>query len=1165
MTRLRSLLCAGSLPFAAVGACLAQITPASFEVRTIDSSPDVVGTYTSIAIDPDDFPHVTYYDETAQTLRHTWETTGGWVTEVVDPAPLVLGTHSSLAIRPSGELHVSYYSSGLPGLRYAHRTGSIGAAPWVIETVETNSDRPGAWSSLELDAAGVPNIAYQEVLSMDLKYAWKPGGQWLTEIADSAGSRGFFATLALDPAGNAHVVHAETPWTLRYAVRSGGSWSSSEIDSVGILNCDFELDPAGNPHLVFYDAKKKTLVYGTAAGGSWTFQPIESGFFVISYMALEIDSSGRPHVAYYYDQTQDLKYAVLEATGWTTTTVDATGRVGTWVDLALDSNDVPHISYYDLDHGDLKYATGRALAIGDVDFNQAAQPETRRLPLVAGKPTLARVFLDPAQFNGASPALEGVLDLYWPGGGATYPDINSTTFVPGTNEADLDQSLNFLLTFPDPATSPLDSITITVREIGQTGGFPLRPVRWGPGSQGYGIPVIENRRAPRILHVRSETLNCFGAVVDSVNASMIRAELPLAEAIFPTPGMSHAVHPIPYRHKDPTGFPGCRSDYGDMVRVLKEYMAGAAPLGVDAVCLWMARADNSWPYGQHDSRWDVPRPATVSDWTRGLWVEHRPGRSASVFAHELGHALGQLGPGPFPMPRPDGHNPYAKKIDDYEPLLWGIGVDPADRAGYGVARAGTTSDLMNQSKVDPSRTNANTWVSVQTYEGLLASSALAPARLPRTVVPAIEVSGETAWDTSLRLFPSRSLQAEPGPFSVDSPVRVRAFGSVGGVPLFEHGVELGGDTYADASGPGDPESRPIDEPSFFRFCIPAQDSVGTPVEAFELVRVAADSSVRVLARVDRSANAPAIPSVSVAPGAMLSGPVNLTWTGSDADGDSLEYCVSYSPDGGTTRWPLSLFTGEPSAAFDADVLPGSLPGAGLIEISVTDGFNTTSTTVDGLTVGTRTPPTVTIVSPQPGSAAGVLVLSGIAWDRDDTFVDGPSLEWFSSIDGALGTGPTTVAVLSEGAHVITLVATDSDGQTGADSVAVTVQSRRPSAAGNLAADSRGGATIAGRGVPRQSPGGETERGSLHLSARPNPSSGRIVLSVEGSRGPATLRIYDVSGRRVRTLSDGSERPGEWTAVWDGRGDDGAPTAPGIYFARLSGGRTTRAIKVVRLR
>jgi flagellar hook assembly protein FlgD len=52
-------------------------------------------------------------------------------------------------------------------------------------------------------------------------------------------------------------------------------------------------------------------------------------------------------------------------------------------------------------------------------------------------------------------------------------------------------------------------------------------------------------------------------------------------------------------------------------------------------------------------------------------------------------------------------------------------------------------------------------------------------------------------------------------------------------------------------------------------------------------------------------------------------------------------------------------------------------------------------------------------------------------------------------------------------------------------------------------------------------------------------------------GRATLGVYAVNGRLVRTLADGLEPAGVHHLTWDGRSTDGRFAAAGVYYLRLS--------------
>jgi hypothetical protein len=84
---------------------------------------------------------------------------------------------------------------------------------------------------------------------------------------------------------------------------------------------------------------------------------------------------------------------------------------------------------------------------------------------------------------------------------------------------------------------------------------------------------------------------------------------------------------------------------------------------------------------------------------------------------------------------------------------------------------------------------------------------------------------------------------------------------------------------------------------------------------------------------------------------------------------------------------------------------------------------------------------------------------------------------------------------------------------------------------------------------------------------PNPfnATTTIYFEVPGSGGHVTLRIYDVTGRHVRTLVDGDATPGRKSATWDGRDTRGNEVSSGIYFYRLVAGSTTFTRKMVVLK
>jgi len=224
-------------------------------------------------------------------------------------------------------------------------------------------------------------------------------------------------------------------------------------------------------------------------------------------------------------------------------------------------------------------------------------------------------------------------------------------------------------------------------------------------------------------------------------------------------------------------------------------------------------------------------------------------------------------------------------------------------------------------------------------------------------------------------------------------------------------------------------SAPL-ESADFGFVLPFSDSVRT-------IRLLKGSDI--LDSIAVSATDPSASFVSI-PSGRVEGTVTVSWQGSDADGDALVYSLFYSPDG-VLRIPLVEETAATSYQWDSTWVPsGSAPRLTLV---ASDGVRATVVDSSTFDVADR-PPEVAISLPVDGDVypAGTPVpLSGHLNDAEDGFGGETPLDWSSSRDGALGSGTIfSVATLSEGTHVITATGRDSAGNTGSDSVTITVTS-----------------------------------------------------------------------------------------------------------------------------
>ena len=86
-----------------------------------------------------------------------------------------------------------------------------------------------------------------------------------------------------------------------------------------------------------------------------------------------------------------------------------------------------------------------------------------------------------------------------------------------------------------------------------------------------------------------------------------------------------------------------------------------------------------------------------------------------------------------------------------------------------------------------------------------------------------------------------------------------------------------------------------------------------------------------------------------------------------------------------------------------------------------------------------------------------------------------------------------------------------------------------------------------------------------LQNYPNPFRESTTIAYEVERpGPVSLAVYDLLGRRVRTLVEADQPVGAYQIRWDGRDAGGQPVASGLYFYRLRVGEAVSSKQAIRI-
>ncbi len=106
------------------------------------------------------------------------------------------------------------------------------------------------------------------------------------------------------------------------------------------------------------------------------------------------------------------------------------------------------------------------------------------------------------------------------------------------------------------------------------------------------------------------------------------------------------------------------------------------------------------------------------------------------------------------------------------------------------------------------------------------------------------------------------------------------------------------------------------------------------------------------------------------------------------------------------------------------------------------------------------------------------------------------------------------------------------------------------------------------GVSDHSSAQNIQEFALHTNF-PNPFNGSTVIAFQiPANDPSThitLEIFNLLGRRVRTLINKNYERGEYTVSWDGRNDSGVELASGVYLYRLKANNFQRVRKLLMIK
>jgi hypothetical protein len=661
-------------------------------------------------------------------------------------------------------------------------------------------------------------------------------------------------------------------------------------------------------------------------------------------------------------------------------------------------------------------ANGTVVKLIAMEITQATQDVNNSVRLIAGKPTAVRLYFTTTGATAKIDNVRGDLSGFQEGGNAPFlatsvgtTDIDTSQDL-GAKRLNLVQSLNFLLS-PDFYQQGLTHFRVERLNVAGPGGATLACdgcIQWDAGfvrARPLNLVVVP------FLYLKSNLTADAGATLIG-SLGYLNNVYPLT-GNFPTDTSGINLTILSTR---PTDLVLPRDNdrmlfalQGILDNLLSQsgnpnplpadtHILGVAPSGSGGV----ANNPGTAAYGDIRALESATFPATDPEFYGATW------------AQEIAHNFGRLhvSTSHGEMPPTDPNFPYlhggigepglAIGTEGWNgtPFVLNPGV-PADGSKH-------AHDFMSYGLPNDKADHTFSWVSPFTYQGLMSSfpAQALEAAAPQPAVDKLVVSGTI----------NKAGVATLRPFYITHTGFAKGAGTTGAFSV----------TLQDAAGKTlliyhfDAQAIENSTSVMFSQFVPW-------TTATKLIVLKRNQTI--LAKRKVSPHKPTVKVLRPKSGETWGAKAIVTWRAADADKDALTYTVLYNT-GDDQRWvPIATDVKGLSATVDTRLLVGSKNAR--VRVRATDGVNTKEADSAAFHVPEH-PPLVSIL----GAAKGKVVnrqsaeFTGAAYDPRDGMLPANRLKWTSDRDGELGTGAhiTLSRSLSDGAHVITLTATNSQGQ-----------------------------------------------------------------------------------------------------------------------------------------
>jgi hypothetical protein len=255
-------------------------------VKTTLDSFGEVGGYSSIAVSKNSHVHISYYNGTIDlvtrldALKYAHWDRESWNIETIDYDADV-GRFTSLALDRNGDPHISFIDCANRLLKYTHMVDNS----WDTRTIGPVNRQPetindyGSGTSLAIDSNDNPHIVFVEGSENNLRYTTLEGDNWIIENVSFAHRVQLHVSIALDCEDRPHITYYTLfGRAIHYAQRIDNEWKIFNIDKIGETSHggfnSLTIDKWDYAHISYYDYTLEDLKYAKLVPSDKSLKPV---------------------------------------------------------------------------------------------------------------------------------------------------------------------------------------------------------------------------------------------------------------------------------------------------------------------------------------------------------------------------------------------------------------------------------------------------------------------------------------------------------------------------------------------------------------------------------------------------------------------------------------------------------------------------------------------------------------------------------------------------------------------------------------------------------------------------------------------------------------------------------------------------------------------------